>query len=146
MLSGERERRRAAPRVPDEVEPIEAVIIGLAQDPRYLHAEAVVLRRPIFRVHLEVLRDRIHALPEHPKQCGVGRLDRQHSTGQEHDGIRGLHRFGPYPSTSPRSPWARVARGPSEDRNKASDLLWVLPPLTCGYSPDRPPYALVSEF
>ena len=86
MPGGEGERRRAAARVADEVEPLEAMRIGLAQDPRALHAEVVVRRRPFRGVDLEILRDRINALPEHLKQRGVGRFGRQHSTGQEHDG------------------------------------------------------------
>ena len=58
MFGDERERRRAAARVADEMEAIEAVRIGLAHDPVHLVAEVVVLRRPILCVHLEVFRHR----------------------------------------------------------------------------------------
>ena len=65
VLGGEGERRRAASRVADEMEPSEAVSVSHAQDPVDLDAEVVVRRRPVPRVHLEVLRDRVHALTEH---------------------------------------------------------------------------------
>jgi len=78
---GEGEGGGAAARVPDEMEPIEAMSIGLAQDPLDLRTEAVVRRGSISGVHLEILHGRIHALPEHLKQRRVGGIGRQDPTG-----------------------------------------------------------------
>jgi hypothetical protein len=91
VLGRKGERRRATPRVPDEMEPSEAVSISLAQDPRDLDAKAVVGRRQFPGVHLEVLRDRIHAFPEDLQQRSVGRSCRQHSARQEDDRTPSLH-------------------------------------------------------
>ena len=62
------------------MESVEAVSIGLAQGSLDFRAEAVGGRRSVSGVHLEILRDRIHAVPEHLERCGVGRLGRHDRT------------------------------------------------------------------
>jgi hypothetical protein len=58
---GERERGRSPARVSDEMKPLPAVCVRLAQDARNLDLEAVTLRRLRRCVDLEILRDRLNA-------------------------------------------------------------------------------------
>ena len=83
------------------MEPIETVGVGLPQDPRHLRIEAVVRRRSVSRVHLEILRHSGHALPECLKHCRVGRLGRQHTTRQQHDAMAGFHGDDPTSDVDP---------------------------------------------
>ena len=64
MAGREGKRRCAAARVADEMETSDPVSIRLAQDPGDLDTEVEAERRPIVRVHLEILRDGIDALHE----------------------------------------------------------------------------------
>ena len=80
MLRRERERARATTRIADEVEPVETMSVRFTFDPGDLDVERVVRRRPILRVELEVLGDRVHALAENPQQRFVGRADGQDPT------------------------------------------------------------------
>jgi hypothetical protein len=60
MASGERDRARSATGVPDEVEGIEAGVVGDPTDPFDLGREAVARRRDRRAgVHLEILRSRV---------------------------------------------------------------------------------------
>ena len=110
MLSGEGERGGAASRIAHEMEPIETVRVGLPQDPRHLRIEAVVRRRSASRVHLEILRDSGHAIPESLKQRRVGRLGRQYATRQQHNAIVGLHGDDPTSGLDPRLSRERTER------------------------------------
>src|SRR5438876_7769558 len=69
------------------MEAVEAVGIGLTQDPLHFQIETEILRRLIRGVHLEILRDRIDALPQHLKQRCIRGLGRQHRTRQQHDAM-----------------------------------------------------------
>ena len=80
VLGGEGERARATARIADEVESVEPVSVRCTFDPGDLDVERVVRRRPILRVELEILGDRVHALAEHPQQRFVGRADGQDPT------------------------------------------------------------------
>jgi hypothetical protein len=87
VLGSEGERRRTAARIANEVEAVEATAIGFAQNPLHLHVEAVIRRRLVAGVDLQVLCDRIHAGPEHFQECAVGRRRRQNPTRQEHNAM-----------------------------------------------------------
>lgn len=80
MCRGEGERGRTAAGVSDQMERVEAASIGLAQHPIDLYAEAVVRRRLVSGVHLEILRGRVHAVPEHLEQRRIGRFGRNDRT------------------------------------------------------------------
>jgi hypothetical protein len=50
--------------IADEMEAPEAVRVRLALDPLDLGADAEFRWRPVSRIHLEVLRNRVDAVPE----------------------------------------------------------------------------------
>src|SRR6266545_2478489 len=82
------------------METLEAVRISLTQNPLHLGPEAEARRRLFRGVHLEILRDRIDALAQHLKQCGVRRLGRQYPTRQQHDAIASRHRARTYSAST----------------------------------------------
>ncbi len=91
MPGSDSKRRRATTRITDKMETVETVAISLPQNPLHLSVEAVVRRRLIPGVHLEILRNRSHALAQHLKQRRIRRLSRQHRPRQQHSGIPGRH-------------------------------------------------------
>src|SRR5205823_9091686 len=74
------------------MEVVEAASAGLAQDPVDLCLETEARRRPLRRVHLELLCNRVDAISEHLEQRRVRRLYRQHRTWQQHDAMPSCHR------------------------------------------------------
>ena len=73
---GADERRGPAARVADEMEAVEAVSVRFADDSLGFQAQAVVRRRPIFRVQLEILRHGLDTLAENVEQGRVRRFGR----------------------------------------------------------------------
>src|SRR5262245_54327206 len=98
VLSGGGQRGCTTAGIADEVEPVEAVTIGLSQNPLHLHVEAVVCRRLIPGIHLQVLRDRINPIPEHLEECCVGWFCWENHTGQQHDMVTTCHGLDRRPS------------------------------------------------
>ena len=85
MEGGEGKRRRTATRVAHQVEAVEAASMGCAQDSLHFQIETVVRGRPIPGVNLEILRDRIDALPQYLKQRRIRGLRRQDRARQQDD-------------------------------------------------------------
>ena len=73
------------------MEAVEAVSIGLAQDPLDLHVQGVARRRPIPGVHLEILRHGLDTLPENLKQRRIRGLGGHHRTWQQHHAMPSRH-------------------------------------------------------
>src|SRR5438552_1292593 len=72
------------------MEAVEAVSVSLAHDPLHLDIETEVRRRLVPGVNLEILCDRVDALPEYLKQPRICGLRRQYPTRQQHDALRAL--------------------------------------------------------
>src|SRR6266581_1343685 len=79
------------------METIESVNVSFSQNPLYLGVEAEVRRRLFLRVQLEILRDRINAISEDPKQRRVCRLGRHYTARQQHDAMASRHGRDPTP-------------------------------------------------
>ena len=75
---GEGDRGGSPARVPDEMEPLPAVRVRLAQYALDLDLEAVVLRRLRRCVNLEILRDRFNVRAKRGDERAVRRLCREH--------------------------------------------------------------------
>ncbi len=90
--SGERERGRSPARVPDEMKPVPAVCVRLAQHAVDLDVEAVVLGRLGRCVDLEILCDRLNARAERGDESAVRRLCREHNPRKQDHPKRGQSR------------------------------------------------------
>src|SRR5262245_56660568 len=96
MLRGKRERRCAAAGVSDQVETIEPSLARLPENPCDLRVEAVVRRRMVVRVDLEVLGDCVDPVSDYSEKACVRRLRRQHSSGEQDDLESAWHLQTPY--------------------------------------------------
>src|SRR5207253_5235275 len=85
VRGGERERRRTAAGVADEVEAIEAACVRFTQDAVDLGCERVVRRRLVRRVDRELLGGRVDAPTQHLEQRTIRRSRRQHAARQQYD-------------------------------------------------------------
>ena len=100
----ERDRGRCTARVPDEMEPLPTVRVGLAQHARNLDLEAVVRRRLERCVDLEILRDRVNVRAERGDERAVRKLCREHDPGKQD------HTNWGQPSDLWHIPWRRSSK------------------------------------
>src|SRR5690242_11133574 len=104
------ERRSSTARVADEMEPVEASRVRFPQDPVGLDVEAEPRRRTISGVDLEVLRDGVDAIAEHPEQAFVRRCRGQNAAGQQDDAIPVAHLRRGYAVAHARTRWLMPPR------------------------------------